>query len=106
MKTTSLAVKYRTLTFVTTPLSMLSFAPAVLACTGIRLIAEDGTVAYARTLAFGINLDSNVLIVPRGYRRTGTTPDGENGLTWTSRLAILIDPILRLQAVAGALLLS
>src|SRR5271167_3288510 len=89
MKTTGLALKYRTLIFVTNLLCMLSFAQAARACTGIRLIAEDGTVVYARTLEFGINLDSNVLIVPRGYTRTGTTPQGENGLKWTSRYASL-----------------
>src|SRR5262249_55519702 len=52
------------------------------ACTGIRLVAKDGTVVYARTLEFGIDLQSEVLMVPRGYARTGTTPDGKEGLKW------------------------
>jgi len=59
------------------------------ACTGIRLTAENGTVVCARTLEFGIDLESDVLVVPRGYARTGTTPEGENGLKWTSRYASL-----------------
>jgi choloylglycine hydrolase len=58
-------------------------------CTGIRLIAGDGTVVYARTLEFGTDLDSDVIMVPRGYARTGTTPEGENGLKWSSRYASL-----------------
>lgn len=65
----------------------LPFAKIAWACTGIRLTAEDGTVVYARTLEFNIDLDSNVIMVPRGYARSGTTPDGENGLKWTSRYA-------------------
>ena len=65
----------------------LLFAKITQACTGIRLIAADGTVVYARTLEFNIDLDSDVLVVPRGYARTGTTPDGENGLKWTSKYA-------------------
>ena len=57
------------------------------ACTGIRLIAEDGTVVHARTLEFAMDLHSDVLVVPRGFTRTGATPDGENGLKWTSKYA-------------------
>ena len=67
----------------------LFFAKLAPACTGIRLIAGDGTVVYARTLEFGTDLDSDVIMVPRGYARTGTTPQGENGLKWTSRYASL-----------------
>jgi len=48
---------------------------AVQACTGIRLIAADGTVVYARTLEFALDLESEILAVPRGYARTGTPPD-------------------------------
>jgi choloylglycine hydrolase len=57
------------------------------ACTGIRLVAKDGTVVYARTLEFGIDLQSEVLMVPRGYARTGTTPDGKEGLKWKAKYA-------------------
>jgi choloylglycine hydrolase len=55
------------------------------ACTGIRLTAQDGTVVPARTLEFGIDIHSDVLVVPRGYARTGTTPDGKEGLTWKTK---------------------
>ncbi|MGO9801245.1 MAG: linear amide C-N hydrolase [Candidatus Binatus sp.] len=67
----------------------LFFAKVAPACTGIRLRAEDGTVVYARTLEFNVDPDSDVIVVPRGYARTGTTPDGENGLKWTSKYASL-----------------
>ncbi len=56
---------------------------------GIELIAVDGTVVRARTLEFGIDLKSNVILVPRGYARTGTTPDGKPGKTWTAKYASL-----------------
>jgi len=71
-----------------------SFAAAALllsaaaeACTGIRLTAGDGTVVHARTLEFGIDLDSDILMIPRGFARTGTTPDGKPGLGWTTKYA-------------------
>ena len=57
------------------------------ACTGIRLTAADGTVVQARTMEFGVDMDSNVIVVPRGYERTGTTPDGKPGLKWSSKYA-------------------
>ena len=67
----------------------LVVVPPAQACTGIALVAGDGTVVHARTLEFGIDLKSNVIMVPRGYARTGTTPDGKPGKTWTAKYASL-----------------
>jgi len=56
------------------------------ACTGIRLIAEDGGVIFGRTLewsAFDIN--TRVGVVPRGYKFTGLTPDGKKGMEYTAK---------------------
>ena len=58
-----------------------------MACTGIRLIAEDGTVVHARTMEFAIDIHSDVIMVPRGYARAGTTPDGKEGLKWKAKYA-------------------
>jgi choloylglycine hydrolase len=57
------------------------------ACTGIRLIADDGTVVHARTMEFAIDIHSDVMMFPRGYARTGTTPDGKEGLKWKAKYA-------------------
>ena len=62
-------------------------ANAAQACTGIRLIAEDGTVVHARTMEFAIDIHSDVMMVPRGYARVGTTPDGKEGLKWKAKYA-------------------
>jgi len=61
--------------------------PTAHACTGIRLIAEDGTVIHARTMEFAIDIHSDVMMVPRGFARTGTTPDGKEGLKWKAKYA-------------------
>jgi choloylglycine hydrolase len=63
----------------------LIFAPAAQACTGIRLIAKDGGVIAARTLEFGVDLHSNVLVVPAGTTLTGTLPDGGKGISFTTK---------------------
>jgi len=70
-------------------LVMGSLVPPAQACTGLRLTAEDGTVVHARTLEFGVDLGSDVIMVPRGYERTGTAPDGKPGMKWKSRYASL-----------------
>ena len=59
----------------------------VQACTGIRLIAVDGSVVHARTLEFSVDLQSDVIVVPRGYVRIGSTPDGRQGLKWKTKYA-------------------
>jgi choloylglycine hydrolase len=66
-------------------LSCLLCATAAPACTGIRLTAKDGTVVYARTLELGGDLQSNMLVVPRGHQWTGDTPMGTPGLCWTTK---------------------
>ncbi len=58
-----------------------------LACTGISLTAQDGSVIHARTMEFAIDIHSEVMMVPRGIARTGLTPDGKPGLTWKTRYA-------------------
>jgi len=55
------------------------------ASTGIRLTAKDGSVICARTMESGMDLQSNMLIVPRDYAFAGTTPDKANGLRWTTK---------------------
>ncbi len=70
-------------------LVMGGLVPPAQACTGLRLTAEDGTVVHARTLEFGVDLGSDVIMVPRGYARTGTAPDGKPGMKWKAKYASL-----------------
>lgn len=59
-------------------------------CTGIRLIATDKSVVYGRTLEFGAELDSKILIIPRNYQFVGTTPKGPLlGHSWRSRYVVV-----------------
>lgn len=81
------------------PLARISMAAAALAvysttsalgCTGIRLIAADGSAVYGRTMEWGaFDLNSRVAIVPRGHSFTGQTPDGLNGKSWTARYGVV-----------------
>ena len=53
-----------------------STAPA---CTGITIKPKDGSIIFARTLEFGMDLKSNILIVPRGKEFVGTAPGDKAG---------------------------
>ena len=56
------------------------------ACTGISFAAQDGTRIQARTIEWaGYNLDSRLIILPRGQKNTSLTLGGRNGLTWTNK---------------------
>ena len=72
-----------------TLVAALSFVPAAQACTGIRLVAKDGGVIAARTLEFGVDLHSNVLVVPAGTALTGTLPGGGKGISYTTKHGFL-----------------
>jgi choloylglycine hydrolase len=62
----------------------------VSACTGIRLIANDGGVVYGRTMEWGaFDLHSRVALIPNGYVFTGLTPDGYYGKKFTVKHGIV-----------------
>jgi len=63
-----------------------STAPA---CTGITIKPKDGSIIVARTLEFGMDLRSNILIVPRGKEFVGTAPGDKAGLRWRAKYGIV-----------------
>lgn len=61
-----------------------------MACTGISLLAKDGSYVQARTIeAVEIELESNYVIIPRGYEVTSFTPSGRNGLTYKAKYGVV-----------------
>ena len=57
------------------------------ACTGITLTAKDGTCILSRTIEWGgSELNSQYLVVPRGYQQQSYIPGGKvDGLRFTAR---------------------
>lgn len=66
----------------------LTFTASIEACTGIKLIAKDGSLVHGRTLEFGVKVDISALVIPRGYSFKGTTPNGA-GLSYTSKYGVV-----------------
>jgi len=65
-------------------MTALAASTSANACTGILLKNADGTVVHGRTVEFGIPLDMDIAVVPRGFQFVGQTPLGE-GKKWTSK---------------------
>jgi choloylglycine hydrolase len=66
-----------------TTVGLLAAATAaeIHACTGITLRAMDGAVVCGRTMEWGsFDLNSRIIILPRGHEFIGHTPAGKNGL--------------------------
>lgn len=81
------AIKFIILVFVCT--FVVLFHSVTNACTGITLKAENGAVVYGRTLEWGtFDLHSRILIIPRGYKFVGHTPEGKNGIAWVGKYGI------------------
>ena len=73
------------------------------ACTGITLKAKDGAVVYGRTMEWGsFDLNSRLVIIPRGYKFTGHTPDQNRGMTWNAKFGVVgLDAVLKDMIVDG-----
>lgn len=59
------------------------------ACTGIRVIAEDGSVVFGRTGEFGAPLDARLIIIPKGLTMNGGAVEGAKPKTWTSKYGMV-----------------
>ncbi len=60
------------------------------ACTSMLLPAKDGGFVYGRTLEFGLDIKSQLIVIPRKLSFSGTGPQGpvgQGGMTWTTKYA-------------------
>ena len=57
------------------------------ACTGIMLKNKDGSTVHGRTLEFGIEVKTDIVVIPRNYKFVGNTLNGD-GLNYTSKYAV------------------
>ena len=73
------------------------------ACTGIVLKAQNGDAVYGRTQEWGaFDLNSRLVVVPRGTAFKGHTPDGKPGYQWKSKYGIVaLDAIEQDYAMDG-----
>lgn len=58
-------------------------------CTEFRVIAKDKTVVIGRSMEWGQDLQTQVIVQPRGTERQSLAPDGSLGLQWQSKYGIV-----------------
>ena len=74
------------------------------ACTGITLTSGDGAKVLARTIEWGgSNLNSQYVVVPRGYTEQSLVPGGADGMTFTARYGYVGFAVEQKQFVAEGL---
>lgn len=79
-------IEFKRLVMTLAVLVTLQVVPYAWGCTGITLQSQDSTTIVARTIEWGgSDLNSQYVIVPRGYVEQSYTPEGINGLKFTSR---------------------
>lgn len=60
------------------------------ACTGIRLIANDGSVVYGRSMEWGsFDLNTRIVIIPQDFKFTALTPEGLNGKEYKAKYGVV-----------------
>ena len=55
------------------------------ACTDFQIKAEDGTVVVGRSMEFAIDLESHIMVFPKGQKFVSGAPGGKKGLKWTNK---------------------
>ena len=50
---------------------------------------KDGSIIFARTLEFAMDIQSNIIVVPRGKEYVGTAPGDKPGLRWNTKYGIV-----------------
>ncbi|WP_320006309.1 choloylglycine hydrolase family protein [Maridesulfovibrio sp.] len=77
---------------------------SALACTGVRLVTEDSSTVYGRTMEWGaFDLHSRIVIVPSGQSFTGLVPDGMQGKKWKSKYGFVGIDMLKKDFFADAM---
>jgi choloylglycine hydrolase len=69
-------------------LALFASARSAVACTGIRIVAKDGAVIYARTVEFGVVLPPTILAIPPGTDLAGAL-GSKTGLKWSAKYSAL-----------------
>jgi len=59
------------------------------ACTETRIMSKDGACVIGRSMEFAQEVNSNVIVQPRGQERVSDLPDKKEGMKWTSKYGVL-----------------
>lgn len=79
-------MKQKTLMILVVVLATFTVVVPADACTGIRLVANDGSPVFGRTMEFGAEmLHFNLIVVPRATSFQGVNRAGVKGKKWNAK---------------------
>ena len=55
------------------------------ACSVLKVTSQDGTIISARTMEFGNDVQSSVVVIPRGKEFVSPAPQSETGISWINQ---------------------
>jgi choloylglycine hydrolase len=93
-------VKPRSLGLVLAVVGSCLVATPSVACTGLRLVAQDGGVVVGRTMEFGFDVESDAVVVPAGTELSSSLPDKVRGMRYTSRYGMVGANVLGMSVIA------
>jgi choloylglycine hydrolase len=76
---------------------------SALACTDIRIKANDGSIVVARSMEFAVDLQSNLRTSTRGRAFTSQTADGKKGLSWKAKYGYVYLDGMQVDAVVDGM---
>ena len=59
------------------------------ACTSMVLPTTDNGRIYGRTMEFAFDMKSQMIALPEHFKLQGTGPEGQTGLAWTGKYAVI-----------------
>lgn len=80
--------KHRIYKIFCTVLIATLISPAM-ACTTFRVQSKDGAWVVGRSMELALDLESNVMLVPRQFQLTAMLPGMKPGMTWTTKYGFL-----------------
>ncbi|KAB7697571.1 choloylglycine hydrolase family protein [Plesiomonas shigelloides] len=95
-------MKLKKIAYTLTLASVLA-TPVVLACTGLRLTAEDGGSVIGRTMEFGFDVESNAIVVPVGTKITSSLKDKSQGIQYTSKYGMVGANVLAMNVIVDGI---
>ncbi|WJR79203.1 choloylglycine hydrolase family protein [Bradyrhizobium sp. NP1] len=84
-------------------ITSLITAPTAQACTAFRLVAKDGGVVYGRTMEFGFDVKSDVVVVPAGTEISGSLPTGGKGITYKTKYGMVGATVVGLPVIVDGI---
>jgi choloylglycine hydrolase len=70
-------------------LALIISMSQVVACTGTKIVAKDGSNIFARTLEFGADTESDIIVIPRNYSLQASALEDTPALSWKSQYAVI-----------------